>query len=147
MTQTVRAMSTRELEALDRHALVMTIWLPFVLVAATAFHYGFGAGGWPFVAAGFAVLMAAFAAHVIVNVRLGTRFTAGELALGLVVYCTSVLAFGFATLLSPGFRSEFALPVSLGLLGTAAAMIITMILWLGLRGAFNSFDVIRRFKP
>lgn len=147
MTLTGHAMSTRELEALDRHALVMAIWLPFVMVAATAFHYGFGPGGWRFVVGGFAVLMAAFGAHVLVNVKLGTRFTAGELALGLVVYCTSVLAFGFATLLSPGFRSEFALPVSLGLLGTAAAVIVTMILWLGLRGAFNSFDVIRRFKP
>jgi hypothetical protein len=26
-------------------------------------------------------------------------------------------------------------------------VIFTMILWLGLRGAFDSFDVIRRFKP
>ena len=147
MTQTVRAMSTRELEALDRHALVMTIWLPFVVVAATAFHYGFGAGGWPFVSAGFGVVIAAFAGHVIVNVRLGTRFTVREVALGLVVYCAGVLAFGFAMLLSPAFRSAFALPVSLGLLGTAAAIIVTMILWLGLRGAFDSFDVIRRFKP
>ena len=146
MTQTVRAMSTRELEVLDRHALVMTIWLPFIVVAATAFHYGFGAGGRSFVGAGFAVLIAAFAGHVIVNVRLGTRFTVREVALGLVVYCVSVLAFGFAMLLSPAFRTEFALPVSLGLLATAAAIIITLILWLGLRGAFDSFDVIRRFK-
>ena len=147
MTQTVRAMSTRELEALDRHALVMTIWLPLVVVAATAFHYGFGAGEWPFVSAGFALLIVAFAGHVTVNVRLGTRFTVREVALGLVVYCASVVAFGFAMLLSPMFRSEFALPVSLGLLGTAAAIIMTMLLWLGLRGAFESFDVIRRFKP
>ena len=125
----------------------MAVWLPLVLVAATAFHYGFGAGGWPFVSAGFGVVIAAFAGHVIVNVRLGTRFTVREVALGLVVYCAGVLAFGFAMLLSPAFRSAFALPVSLGLLGTAAAVIVTMILWLGLRGAFESFDVIRRFKP
>lgn len=140
-------MSTRELDALDRHALVMAVWLPLILVAMTAFHYGLSAGKLPFIGAGFAILIAAFAGHVIVNVTLGTRFTVREVALGLVVYCTGVLAFGFAMLLSPIFRSEFALPVSLGLLGTAAAIIITMILWLGLRGAFESFDVIRRFKP
>jgi len=140
-------MSTRELDALDRHALVMAVWLPLVLVAATAFHYGFGAGDWPFISAGFAVLIAAFAGHVIINVTLGTRFTVREVAFGLVVYCAGAIVFGFAMLLSPNFRSDYALPVSLGLLGTAAAIVITMILWLGLRGAFESFDVIRRFRP
>jgi hypothetical protein len=140
------ATSTRELDALDRHALVMAVWLPLVLVAAVAFHYGFGAGGWPFISAGFAVLIAAFVGHVIVNVMLGTRFTLREVALGLVAYCTSLLAFGFALLLSFDFQSAYVLPVSLGLLCMAVAIVITMILWLGLRGAFKSFDVIRRFK-
>jgi hypothetical protein len=39
------------------------------------------------------------------------------------------------------------LAVSLGFLGTAVAMIFTMITWLGVRDAFTSFDVIRRFGP
>jgi hypothetical protein len=142
-----RAMSSRELDALDRHALVMAVWLPLILVAATAFHYGFHANAWPFVAAGFATLIVAFAGHVIVNVIRGTEFTERELALGLVVYCAAALAVGFAMLFSPVFRSDFALTASLGLVGTAAAIILTMILWLGPRGAFDAFDVIRRFKP
>jgi hypothetical protein len=140
-------MSAPALDALDRHALVMAIWLPLLLVAAAVFHYGFGAGGWPYIGAGFAVLMAAFCGHVIVNAILGTRFTPMEVALGLVVYCIGLVASGLAMLFSSIFRSQFALPVSLGFLGTAAAIILTMILWLGLRGAFTSFDVIRRFKP
>ena len=140
------ATPTRELDALDRHALVMAVWLPLVLVAAVAFHYGFGPGGWPFIGAGFAVLIAAFVGHVIINVMLGTRFTPREVALGLVIYCASLLSFGFAMLLSSSFQSAYVLPVSLGLLCMAAAIVITMILWLGLRGAFESFDVIRRFK-
>jgi hypothetical protein len=140
-------MSIRALDALDRHALVIAVWLPLLLVAAAVFHYGFGAGGWPFITAGFAVLIAAFAGHVIVNVALGTQFTPKEVALGLVVYCTGLLAAGFATLVSAVFRSHYAMPVSLGFLGTATVVILTMILWLGLRGAFDSFDVIRRFKP
>jgi hypothetical protein len=140
-------MSIRAIDALDRHALVIAVWLPLLLVAAAVFHYGFGAGGWPFITAGFAVLIAAFAGHVIVNVALGTQFTPKEVALGLVVYCTGLLAAGFATLVSAVFRSHYAMPVSLGFLGTATVVILTMILWLGLRGAFDSFDVIRRFKP
>ena len=140
-------MSIRPLDALDRHALVIAVWLPLLLVAAAVFHYGFGAGGWPFITAGFVVLIAAFAGHVIVNATLGTQFTPKEVALGLVVYCTGLLAAGFATLVSTVFRSHYAMPVSLGFLGTATVVIFTMILWLGLRGAFDSFDVIRRFKP
>jgi hypothetical protein len=140
-------MSISPLDALDRHALVIAVWLPLLLVAAAVFHYGFGAGGWPFIIAGFAVLIAAFAGHVIVNATLGTQFTPNEVALGLVVYCAGLLAAGFATLVSMVFRSHYALPVSLGFLGTATVVIFTMILWLGLRGAFDSFDVIRRFKP
>jgi hypothetical protein len=139
-------MAARELDALDRHALVITVWLPLVLVAATAFHYGFAAGGWPFIGAGFVLLIAAFVGHVIVNVILGTQFTAREVALGLVIYCASVLCTGLAMLLSSRFQNLYAVPVTLGLLGMASAIVITMILWLGLRGAFESFDIIRRFK-
>ena len=139
-------MSTRETDALDRHALVMAVWLPLVWVAAAVFHYGFGAGGWPFIAAGFGVLIAAFACHVIINVMLGTLFTPREVALGLIVYCAGLLAFGLAMVASPALRAGGA-SVSLGFLGTAAVVIATMVLWLGLRGAFDSFDVIRRFKP
>jgi hypothetical protein len=139
-------MSARELEALDRHALVLAIWLPLILVAATAFHYGFAAGGWPFIGVGFVVLLTAFIGHVIVNIVFGTQFTPREVALGLVVYGVSVLGFVLAMLLSSSFESLYAVPVSLGLLGMASAIVIAMILWLGLRGAFESFDVIRRFK-
>jgi len=135
-----------KIDALDRHALVLAVWLPLVLVATALFHHGFGVGGWPFIAAGFGVLIVAFAVHVIVNVMLGTLFTPREVALGLVVYCAALLAFGLTTLASPAFRTADAVPVSLGFLATALAVIITMILWLGLRGAFDSFDVIRRFK-
>jgi hypothetical protein len=139
-------MPTRELDALDRHALVMTVWLPLVLVAAASFHYGFAAGGWPFIAAGFAVLIAAFVCHVIVNVVLRTRFTPREVALGLVIYCAGMVALGIAILLSVDFKTLYAVPVGVGLLCMAAVIVITMILWLGLRGAFESFDVVRRFK-
>ena len=140
-------MSARDLDALDRHALVMAVWLPLALMAAALFHYGLGAGGWLFIAAGFAVVIAAFAGHVIVNVVLGTFFTPREVALGLLLYGAGLVAFGFAILLSPSFRGADALAVSLGFLSTAAAVTFTMVTWLGVRGAFESFDVIRRFRP
>jgi len=140
-------MPARDLDALDRHALVMAVWLPFGLVAAALFHFGFGAGGWPFVAGGFAAVIAAFAGHVIVNVVFATTFTPKEIALGLVLYVAGLLIFGVVALVSSSFRTEYFLPVSLGFMITAAAVVLTMITWLGTRSAFDSFDVIRRFKP
>ena len=140
-------MSARDLDVLDRHALVMAVWLPFGLVAAALFHFGFGAGGWPFVAGGFAAVIAAFAGHVIVNVVLGTVFTSKEIALGLTLYTAGLVVFGLVALVSSSFRTAYFLPVSLGFMFTAAAVVLTMITWLGTRNAFASFDVIRRFKP
>ncbi len=140
-------MSARDLDAIDRHALVLAVWLPFAFAAAALFHFGFGAGGWPFVAAGFAAIIAAFAGHVIVNVVLGTFFTPKEIALGLTLYAVGLVFFGLAALLSPDFRTAYFLPVSLGFMFTALAVVVTMITWLGTRNAFASFDVIRRFKP
>jgi hypothetical protein len=139
-------MPARDVEALDRHVLVMAVWLPFAFAAAALFHYGLGAGGWPFLAAGFAALIAAFAGHVIVNVALGTLFTPREVALGLLLYGVGLAVFGFAVLLSPGFRDANALPLSLGFISTAVAVVFTMVTWLGIRDAFKSFDVIRRFR-
>ena len=134
-------------QALDRHALVMTVWLSFGFVAAALFGYGFGAGGALFLFAAFAVVLAAFIGHVIVNAVYGGTFTARELALGLVLYAAALLAFGLATLLSPEFRSRSFLPVSLGLVAVSAAVVFYMITHFGVRRAFEAFDVIREFRP
>ena len=65
-------------EALDRHVLVMTIWLTTALIAATLFHYGVGEGGPLFILAAFAAIIAAFAVHVIINIVVGGDFTTRE---------------------------------------------------------------------
>ncbi len=42
---------------LDRHALVLAVWLPAGFVALGLLHHGFGVGGAWWVAAGFAALL------------------------------------------------------------------------------------------
>ncbi len=133
-------------EALDRHALVMAVWLPAGLVAATLFHYGLGQGGAAFILASFAVILAAFIGHVIVNVVLGTAFTRRELALGLVLYAAALLSFGMATLVSSGFATRAFLPGSAGFLLLFAAVVFHMVTIAGARGAFDAFDVVRSFR-
>ena len=133
--------------ALDRHALVMAIWMALGLVAASLFSYGFGSGGLPFVLSAFAVLAAAFVGHVIVNAVYETGFTTRERALALAVYLAAVLAFGLASIVLPDFAARNFLPLSLGFMVILAGMVFYMVTHFGLRRTFRAFDVIRDFGP
>jgi hypothetical protein len=139
-------MSDPEMRMLDRHSLAMTIWLCCGFVAAACFSYGFGAGGVPFVACGFIVILAGFVAHIIVNAVHDAHFTSRELALGLVAYAGALVGFGVALLISDDFARHQFLPVSLGLITVPAVVLFYMIVHFGLRRTFESFDAIRRFS-
>ena len=136
-----------DLEALDRHALALTIWLTAAVAAAALYHFGAASGGSPFIIAAFLVVASAFAGHVTVNVVLGRGFSAGELALGLVLYGGALITFGIATLASPGFAARAFVPTSLGFVGLFATFMFYMVVKSGARLTFESFDVIRRFGP
>ena len=137
-------MQTDEAEEwLDRHALVVAVWLAAGAVALVLFHIGFGAGGAVWLAGGFAALLAGFAGHVIVNAVLGTRFTPREVALGLVAMLAAVMALVLATLAVDGFAERFFLPVAGGLCALVAAVLFAMLTRHGPRKAFEVFDVIR----
>lgn len=135
-----------KIEALDRHALVMSIWLSLGFVAATLFGYGFGNGGTLAIVAAFGAVLAAFAGHIIVNTIYATMFTRRELALGLVLYAAALMAFALAALFSPGFASSNFLPLGLGFVAIPAAVIFYLITHLGARRAFDAFDVISDFR-
>lgn len=130
-------------ERLDRHALVVAVWLAAGAVALVLFHMGFGAGGVVWLAGGFAALLAGYAGHVIVNAVLGTRFTPREVALGLVVMLAAFVALVLATLLVDGFADRFFLPVTGGLASLVAAVVLAMLIRHGPRRAFEVFDVVR----
>jgi hypothetical protein len=127
----------------DRHALVMAIWLTGGMVAAVFVHYGLSSGRtMPIYLAGGA-LLAAFIAHVIVNAAYETTFTARELALALLLYGVALLAFALAALLEPAFRSVYFQPVGVTLIVVGAVMLFYMVTHYGVRGVFESFDVVR----
>lgn len=137
--------TTATWQALDRHALVTTAWLTAGLIAAALFHYGLG-GGAPFLLAAFAVILAAFAVHVVVNRLYATTFSARELALGLVVFAAALVAFGFGMLVRPSFAAKAFLPMSAGFIALLVSVLFYMAATTGLRGAFDAFDVIRTFR-
>ena len=134
-------------DGLDRHALVLAIWLVAGFVALVLLHYGMAAGGLPWLAGGFAALLAGFGGHVIVNAVLGTGFTPREVGLGMVVWLAGWLALVLAILLVDGFAGQYLLPVAGGMILLALAVVVTLVTRLGLRGAFDVFDVIRDNNP
>ncbi len=135
------------LARLDRHALVMTLWLSAGLVAALLFHRGFaGAGPW-WVAGGFAAVLAGFAGHVVVNAALGTGFTPRETGVGMVLYLAALNGFAAAVLLFEGFYDTHFLTVAAGMCSLAAAAVFTMVTRHGARGAFEKFDIVRDNNP
>jgi hypothetical protein len=131
---------------LDRHALVMAIWSPFVFVATILFHYGFASNEPLGILVAFVALLAGFIGHIIVNAATGTIFTSREVALGLVTYAAGLVAFGIAALTTPGIDSEMLLALSLGFLAIFAAATFYLIAHFGGRRAFEAFDVVSDFR-
>jgi hypothetical protein len=132
---------------LDRHALVMALWLPVGFVAVALCHHGFALGGPVWVGAGFGMLAIGYVAHVIVNAVLGTTFTAPEVGLSLVLFLAATLGFVMAALVLDGFAARFLLTVIGGMVGLVAVVVFYMLTRSGVRGAFDQFDIIRNNNP
>ena len=142
-----REMTDHELKSLDRHALVTALWLGFAFLAVTLLKLGIEHANLWALSLGFASVLVGFIAHVLVNIVFRTLFTPREVALGLFVFAICLLWFGLAVIFYPQHRISLFLPIALGFVALTTVMIFTMITWLGVRGAFDSFDIIRRFGP
>lgn len=129
-------------DRLDRHALVMAIWLPLGFVALILFRLGTD-DDTAWVLGGFGALLLGFLGHVVVNTALKTDFTPGEVALGLVLFLVTLVVCGLTLLLVDEVAERLFLPLALGFGGLAAAVILYMVTRYGARGAFEGFDVIR----
>lgn len=132
-------------DRLDRHALVMAIWVAFGFAAVVLINHGLGQGGAAFLFAGAGSVILGFLGHVIVNAVYGTTFTPRELALALVVYVVCLISFGVATLLDRDFASRNFLALSADFIVIGVVVITYMILHFGVRRTFQAFDVIRDF--
>ncbi|MGQ0564944.1 MAG: hypothetical protein ACT4OK_07710 [Gemmobacter sp.] len=134
-------------DRLDRHALVIALWLAAGFAALVLFARGFGAGGVAWLAGGFAALLAGFALHIVANAVLRTGFTAREVALALVLAMTGLLALGLAVLAVPGFAGRFFLPLAGGAAVLVAAVMLYLVTRFGPRDVLGMFDAARDTNP
>ena len=130
----------------ERQLAVMTNWAflgSFGLCFAIS---GFSGGSLLFGLLGFALFATAFGAHVIINLIFNTRFSKGEVALGLIVFVVSVLSFVITWIALPDLG---AVNIAIGLTGFGllfACFGFYMVVNHGVRGSIAMFDEIRRLS-
>ena len=93
---------------------------------------------------GFALLAAAFGAHVVINHLFRTRFSKGEVALGFIAFIVSVLGFVLSWLVLPHFET---VNIAIGLAGFSllfACFVFYLVAHHGVRGSIDLLDRVRK---
>jgi hypothetical protein len=103
----------------EHRLAVMTNWAFFASFGFCFVLSGFS-GNQPIAGlAGFAIFVAGFVAHVIINRIFGVGFSNAQIALGLTIFTVSVLSFIASSLFDPAFSEA---DVLVGLAGFGAIM-------------------------
>ena len=122
----------------DRAILVFAIWASLGALGLCLFLEGLDRDAWLLSAAGVLAIVAAFAAHMVVNAVSGTGFTRGETALGIAAY--GVLGLVFLAGALSGSMTTADYHAGLTFFGVlAAGMLAYVVTRNGLRGAFSQF--------
>ena len=128
----------------ERRLAVMTNWAFFGSFGLCFALSGFSEADLLAGLFGFALLAAAFGAHVIINHLFRTRFSKGEVALGLTAFIFSVLGFVLSWLLLPHFDTA---NIAIGLAGFSllfSCFLFYLVAHHGVRGSIDMFDRVRR---
>lgn len=125
---------------IERGIMVFAIWACLGFLGLGIVLEGFARDLWALSATGVAVIVLAFAAHIVVNGVFDTGFTHGETVLGIGSYGLLGLVFIAGTLF--GDLSMADLYSGLTLFGVLAAGFLTYLATRhGLRGAFSRFHI------
>jgi hypothetical protein len=128
---------------LEKRLAVVTSWGFFGSFGMGFVLSGFSGAQWWMGLLGYALLVAGFIAHVVINRTFDTGFSSGEIALGLVLFGVSALSFIGSWLFDPGFGS---VNLGIGLAGfaaMAACLLGYLVVRYGLRGSYVMVHSLR----
>jgi len=132
-------------DAASEHLVaVLTLWGVAGGFGLAMILSGFHGGDAVLGLAGFAVIIAGFVAHVLVNNAWRTRFSALQTVTGMAGFCVAVLSYVAGWLFGPGYAGP---DVQIGLGGFAAiviAYLIYVFTMFGIGGAFSKLNRRRR---
>ena len=124
-------------EAQERRLAVMTAWAFFGAFGVCLILSGFAEDSLLAGLSGFALIIAAFIAHVIVNRIFGADFSQPQVALGLGAFTVGALCYIASVLFDPEFGET---DVAMGLVGftaLASAFVVYIIINYGVRGSYQ----------
>lgn len=124
----------------ERSILIFADWAVLGFFGLGVFLEGMARDLWSVSAAGVAVIVLAFAVHIVVNAIFDTGFTPGETALGIGSYGLLGLVFISAALAGDMTTADYL--SGLTLFGVLSAGFLAYLLTRhGLRGAFSRFHI------
>lgn len=129
--------------SVEKRLAVATNWSLFASFGMGFVLSGFSQALWWSGLLGYALLVAGFAGHVIINRVFETGFSNGEIALGLVLFGISALSFIGSWLFDPTFGSV-SLGIGLAGFGAMASCLIGyLIIKYGMRGTYELIHSLR----
>ena len=137
---------TSELDAIqtvEKRLAVVGNWSVFASFGMGFVLSGFSGALWWAGLLGYALLVAGFVGHVIINRMFGTGFSAGEIAFGLVAFGISALSFIGSWLFDP---SVGAVNLGIGLVGfgaMTACLLGYLLVTYGVRGSYTLIHSLR----
>jgi hypothetical protein len=93
--------------------------------------------------AGFAIVLLGFAVHLIINQIFGTRFTSGEIALGLILFGLSMIGFIGSWLFDPNFTDVNMVIGLVGFGSIVVSFIATIFIKFGIRESYLMIHRVR----
>lgn len=128
----------------ERKLVVTTSWGFFGSFGVCLICSGFNAASLPAGLSGFALMVAGFVSHVIINHVFRIGFTEGEVAFGLGAYAVALLIFAVSWVLLPHFGFvEIVIGIS-GFTALSACFVFYMVASHGVRGSIEMLDEIRK---
>lgn len=124
-------------DAREHRLAVMTAWAFFGAFGICLILSGFAEESAVAGLSGFALMIAGFVAHVIVNRIYHAGFSQPQVALGLGVFTVGALCYIVSVLFDPGFSEADVTMGLVGLTALAAAFVIYIIINYGVRGSYQ----------
>lgn len=130
----------------ERRLAVVTNWslcAPFGLAFIVS---AFDGNGVVMGVIGFAILVAGFVAHVIINQLYGTGFTTGEIVVGFIAFDVALLSFMGAWISSPHLGGARVITALAGFGALVLCFVAYLVTRYGLKGAFSMFHDVRHHR-
>lgn len=127
----------------EKRLAVVTNWSLFASFGMCFVLSGFGGPSWTLGLLGYGLLVLGFVGHLIINHVFEVGFSAGEVALGLVLFGISALSFIASALFSARFGPD---RLGLGLAGfaaLAACLVFYLVIRYGMRGSWVLVHTLR----